>query len=143
MCLALSTGTFLSSSPMSPPMPGTGKSPEPAHSHGINKLLMSSPYSLSINFPVLVDLPKPCGSCPMKEKSSLGHLDSCSQVLRDIAELQPHSLCQLPMPCSQTPSQTRPTTTCVFTQRGKLRDKDRKCKSHSHNSCQEQGKSTV
>lgn len=43
MCLALSTGTLLSSSPMSPPVPGIGTSPEPAHSYGINKLPVSSP----------------------------------------------------------------------------------------------------
>lgn len=48
---------------------------------------------------------------------SPGHPDSCNQALRDIAEPQPHSLCQLPMPGSQTLSQNGPTATCVSTQR--------------------------
>ena len=43
------------------------------------------------------------------------------------------------MPGSQTTSQHCRVATCVSAQRPKVRDTDRKCKSHSHDSCQEQG----
>lgn len=70
----------------------------------------------------------------MNGTPSPGHPDSCSQALRAIAEPRSRACAR-----SQTLSQHGHAATCVSTQRREVRDMDRKCKSHSHNSCQERG----
>lgn len=77
---------------------------------------------------------KACRSCTVNGTPSPGHPDSCSQALRDIAEPRSRACAR-----SQTLSQHGHAATCVSTQRREVRDMDRKCKSHSHNSCQERG----
>lgn len=99
-------GTLPSTSPHTPPGPGTGVFPEPVLSTRTDKPPLSFPSQspfppACLNLrprpppapkvhPLLAGLPKPCRSCHCEqEPPSPGHPDSCRQTLRDIAELRP------------------------------------------------------
>lgn len=122
---------------------GTGAVPGSPHPTGINRSCpcpsrVRAPSPAPPRVPLLADLPKPCRSSTVNGNPLPRASGQLQPALRDIAAPRPQAHASCLCPAHRPRAST--ATTCVSTQRREVRSMDRKCKSHSHNSCQGQGR---